>query len=149
MLLPAAIVKAMKVGLSAVGLPEELVNLVEDTTRQSANDLMTAVGYVDLLIPRGGAGLIRAVTENAKVPCIQTGTGICHIYVDRAQILRWLLISLKMPRPVGLLSAMRRGVPGTPGCCGKVLAHVESTALRRPGTGRKAAGGAAGGCRGQ
>lgn len=80
----SAIVKAMKAGLSSVGLPEELVNLVEDTTRQSANDLMTAVGYVDLLIPRGGAGLIRAVTENAKVPCIQTGTGICHIYVDRA-----------------------------------------------------------------
>ena len=78
-----AIVKAMQNGLSSVGLPEELVQLVQDTTRQSAQELMTAVGLVDLLIPRGGAGLIKACTENAKVPCIQTGTGICHIYVDK------------------------------------------------------------------
>ena len=77
-----AIVNALKQGLAAVGLPETLVNLVQDTSRRSANELMEAVGLVDLLIPRGGAGLIRAVTENAKVPCIQTGTGICHIYVD-------------------------------------------------------------------
>ena len=77
-----AIVTAMQKGLTAVGLPAALVQLVQDTTRQSANELMTAVGYVDLLIPRGGAGLIKACTENAKVPCIQTGTGICHIYVD-------------------------------------------------------------------
>ncbi len=79
-----AIVKAMRKGLAAEGLPETLVSLVEDTTRQSATELMTAVGYIDLLIPRGGAGLIKAVTENAKVPCIQTGTGICHIYVDES-----------------------------------------------------------------
>ncbi|MCF0121006.1 MAG: glutamate-5-semialdehyde dehydrogenase, partial [Oscillospiraceae bacterium] len=76
------IVTALQEGLKAVGLPAELVQLVQDTTRESANELMRAVGYVDLLIPRGGAGLIRAVTENAKVPCIQTGTGICHIFVD-------------------------------------------------------------------
>ncbi len=79
-----AIVAALQSGLEQVGLPAELVQLVRDTTRQSATDLMTAVGLVDLLIPRGGAGLIRAVTENAKVPCIQTGTGICHVYVDAA-----------------------------------------------------------------
>ena len=79
-----AIVKAMQKGLGAVGLPEESIQLVQDTSRASAQALMTAVGYVDLLIPRGGAGLIRACTENAKVPCIQTGTGICHIYVDKA-----------------------------------------------------------------
>ena len=77
-----AIVKALQAGLEKVGLPGALVQLVQDTTRQSATDLMTAVGLVDLLIPRGGAGLIKAVTENAKVPCIQTGTGICHVYVD-------------------------------------------------------------------
>ena len=77
-----AIVNAMRKALKEVGLPENLINLVQDTTRQSANELMNAVGYVDLLIPRGGAGLIKAVTENSKVPCIQTGTGICHIYVD-------------------------------------------------------------------
>ncbi len=79
-----AIVEALREGLEKVGLDPDLVQLVRDTTRQSASDLMTAVGYVDLLIPRGGAGLIRAVTENAKVPCIQTGTGICHVYVDAA-----------------------------------------------------------------
>ena len=79
-----AIVRAMRKGLKEIGLPETLINLVQDTTRQSANELMNAVGYVDLLIPRGGAGLIKACTENAKVPCIQTGTGICHIYVDEA-----------------------------------------------------------------
>ncbi len=79
-----AIVEALRAGLDRVGLDPDLVQLVRDTTRQSANDLMQAVGLVDLLIPRGGAGLIRAVTENAKVPCIQTGTGICHVYVDAA-----------------------------------------------------------------
>lgn len=78
-----AIVKAMQAGLTSIGLPAQLVQLVQDTSRQSAQELMTAVGLVDLLIPRGGAGLIKACTENAKVPCIQTGTGICHIYVDK------------------------------------------------------------------
>lgn len=80
----SAITEAMQQGLLSVGLPAELVQLVQDTTRNSATELMQGVGYIDLLIPRGGAGLIRACTENAKVPCIQTGTGICHIYVDHA-----------------------------------------------------------------
>ena len=78
----SAIVTAMKRGLIAVGLDENLIQLVEDTTRASATELMEAVGYVDLLIPRGGAGLIRTCVERAKVPVIQTGTGICHVYVD-------------------------------------------------------------------
>lgn len=78
----AAIVKALRQGLAAAGLPEDMVLLIEDTTRQSANELMTADGYVDLLIPRGGKGLISAIVKNATVPCIQTGTGICHIYID-------------------------------------------------------------------
>ena len=78
-----AIVDAMQKGLEKVGLPAGLVQLVQDTSRQSVTELMEAVGYVDLLIPRGGAGLIKACTEGAKVPCIQTGTGICHIYVDK------------------------------------------------------------------
>ena len=80
----AAIVIALRKGLAAAGLPEDAVVLVEDTTRQSANELMTATGLVDLLIPRGGAGLIRACVDNATVPVIETGTGICHIYVDKA-----------------------------------------------------------------
>ena len=78
----AAITAALRKGLAAAGLPEDGVCLIEDTTRVSSLALMTAVGYVDLLIPRGGAGLIRACVEQAKVPCIQTGTGICHIFVD-------------------------------------------------------------------
>lgn len=79
----AAIVAALKEGLAAAGLPEDALQLVEDTSRASANELMTASGYVDLLIPRGGAGLIRACVDKATVPVIETGTGICHIYVDQ------------------------------------------------------------------
>ena len=79
----AAIVAAMHEGLREAGLPETFVNLVSDPTRRSAQELMTASGLVDLLIPRGGAGLIRACVESATVPCIETGTGICHVYVDR------------------------------------------------------------------
>lgn len=78
----AAIVHALKQGLAAKKLPMDAVSLIEDTSHDSADALMTAVGYVDLLIPRGGAGLIQACVQKAKVPCIQTGTGICHIYVD-------------------------------------------------------------------
>ncbi len=79
----AAVVDALREGLSAAGLPQDALGLVEDATRQSARELMTASGLVDLLIPRGGAGLIRACVENATVPVIETGTGICHIYVDK------------------------------------------------------------------
>ncbi len=77
-----AVVSALKQALKSNNLPENFINLVEDTSRESANELMTAVGLVDMLIPRGGAGLINACVNQAKVPCIQTGTGICHIYVD-------------------------------------------------------------------
>ena len=78
----AEIVRVIRRGLAESGLPEDAVNLIEDTTRASATELMKANGYVDMLIPRGGAGLIKACIENATVPCIQTGTGICHVYVD-------------------------------------------------------------------
>ncbi len=77
------IVKALKSALKECNLNEDYINLVEDTTRASANELMTANGFVDLLIPRGGKGLIKACTENATVPCIETGTGICHIFVEK------------------------------------------------------------------
>ncbi len=79
-----AVADSMRAALRLRGLPETLVNIVEDTSRQSAETLMKARGMVDLLIPRGGAGLIRSCVEKARVPCIQTGTGICHIYVDEA-----------------------------------------------------------------
>ena len=77
-----AIVAALKRGVAAAGGDPDILNIVEDTTHQSAADIMTAKGVVDLLIPRGGAGLIRACVAGATVPCIETGTGICHIYVD-------------------------------------------------------------------
>ena len=77
-----AIVNALKSGLKSVGITENAVNLVQDTSRSSAAELMTANGYIDLLIPRGGAGLINACVRNATVPCIATGTGICHVYVE-------------------------------------------------------------------
>lgn len=78
-----AIANAMRIGLEQVGLTPDYVQLIQDTSRQSAADLMSAVGYVDLLIPRGGKALIDRCVSEAKVPCIQTGTGICHIYVDK------------------------------------------------------------------
>lgn len=77
-----AVTNALREGLDDCKIPRDFIQLVEDTTRVSANELMTSAGYVDLLIPRGGAGLINACLKNATVPCIQTGTGICHIYVD-------------------------------------------------------------------
>ena len=78
-----AIVTALRAGLTKVGIPENAINLVQDTSRDSATALMTANGYVDLLIPRGGAGLINACVRTATVPCIATGTGICHVYVEK------------------------------------------------------------------
>ena len=78
-----AIVKALKSGIAQGGGDPEILNIVDDITHQSATDIMTAKGLVDLLIPRGGAGLIRACVEGASVPCIETGTGICHVYVDK------------------------------------------------------------------
>ena len=78
-----AIVDALRAGLRQAGIPENAVNLVPDTSRDSATALMTADGYVDLLIPRGGAGLISACVRTATVPCIATGTGICHVYVEK------------------------------------------------------------------
>lgn len=78
-----AIVAALKSGLAQAGISPEVIQLVQDTSHQSATELMTAKGKVDLLVPRGGASLIQAVVENARVPVIETGTGICHLYIDR------------------------------------------------------------------
>ena len=78
-----AIVNTLKKGLTSVSITENAVNLVQDISRASATALMTANGYIDLLIPRGGAGLINACVKNATVPCIATGTGICHVYVEK------------------------------------------------------------------
>lgn len=80
----SAIVAVLRNAIKAAGLDENCVNIAPDPSRETAAELMNAVGFVDALIPRGGAGLIRYCMENAKVPCIQTGTGICHLYVDEA-----------------------------------------------------------------
>ena len=97
-----AIVEAMRKGLRSVGMPETAINILDDTSREGANTLMRARGYVDMLIPRGGAGLIRACVENATVPCIETGTGICHIYVDKSADIEKalsILVNAKTSRP--------------------------------------------------
>ena len=79
-----AIVEILRETLARVGVDENFINIVEDTSRNSANEMMTAVGLLDALIPRGGANMIKACVENAKVPCIQTGTGLCHIFIDES-----------------------------------------------------------------
>ena len=97
-----AIVNALKEGLEKAGLPADLVGMPSNTDRSEATALMTAAGKVDLLIPRGGAGLIRACVENATVPCIETGTGICHIYVDETADIETainIVENAKMSRP--------------------------------------------------
>ena len=97
-----AIVAALKRGIRQAGANPDIVNILEDTSHESANVLMTADGLVDLLIPRGGAGLIRACVEHATVSCIQTGTGICHVYVDEYADLDMalkIIVNAKTSRP--------------------------------------------------
>ncbi|HEM5172004.1 TPA: glutamate-5-semialdehyde dehydrogenase [Streptococcus suis] len=97
-----AIVTALKAGLEQVGLSPKVIELVQDTSRASATELMTAKGKIDLLVPRGGAGLIQAVIENATVPVIETGTGICHVYVDKEADLDkalQIVVNAKTSRP--------------------------------------------------
>ena len=115
----AAIVSALRKGLAAAGLCPDLVNLVEDTSRQSATDLMKANGYVDMLIPRGGAGLIRSCIENATVPCIQTGTGICHIYVDK---------SADLDKALAILDNAKTSRPSVCNACEVCLVHKDVAA---------------------
>ncbi len=101
----SAVMAALKAGIAQAAVPgvsPDCINLLEDTSRASATELMTADGLVDLLIPRGGAGLIRACVENATVPCIQTGTGICHVYVDKAADIDMavrIMVNAKTSRP--------------------------------------------------
>lgn len=109
-----AIVRAMRQGLENAGLPADLIVLVQDITRASANELMTATGLIDLLIPRGGAGLIRACVENAKVPCIQTGTGICHIYVDE---------SADIEKALDIIENAKTSRPSVCNACEVMLVH--------------------------
>ena len=79
-----ALTALMRGAIARAGLPEDAISLVQDTSRASATELMGLRGYLDVLIPRGGAGLIRSVVENARVPVIETGAGVCHVYVERS-----------------------------------------------------------------
>ena len=116
-----AIVNALRKGLTAAGITENAVNLVLDTSRDSATALMTAKGYVDLLIPRGGAGLIQACVRKATVPCIETGTGICHVYVEKSADLAMALDIIENAKTsIGSRVELRldeyaaQFIPGTP-----------------------------------
>lgn len=94
--------EVMRNAISEVGLPKDLIQLVSDTSRQSATDLMTLNGYIDVLIPRGGAGLIKAAVENSTVPVIETGTGNCHAFVDETadiQMASNIVFNGKVQRP--------------------------------------------------
>lgn len=120
-----AVVAALRAGLEHCGAPGTLVNLVEDTSRASAAHLMEARGFVDLLIPRGGKGLIRACVDSAKVPCIETGTGICHISVDAAADLQKSPgHRIQRENEPSVRVQRRRGLPGSPGRCRSVPARV-------------------------
>lgn len=97
-----ALAKVMREALAGVGLPEDCICFVEDTSRAVATEMMKLNGYVDVLIPRGGAGLIRSVVENATVPVIETGTGNCHIYVHSAcdpEMAVNIIVNAKVSRP--------------------------------------------------
>lgn len=97
-----AIADIMRVAVEKAGLPKDCIQLVEDTSRESANELMKMNGYVDVLIPRGGAGLIKACVQNSTVPVIETGTGNCHVYVDEfanLEMARDILYNAKVSRP--------------------------------------------------
>ena len=112
----AAIVEAVRKGLSETGLPTDAVQLVEDVSRESAGELMRARGYVDMLIPRGGAGLIRACVEGATVPCLETGTGICHVYVDK---------SAKADMALGIVKNAKTSRPSVCNACEVCLVHKD------------------------
>ena len=96
------VTRLMREALAAEGLPENAINLVEDTSRDTATQMMKLNGYLDVLIPRGGAGLIRSVVMNATVPVIETGTGNCHVYVEATadlEMAKNILVNAKCQRP--------------------------------------------------
>ena len=119
----AVIVSALREGLAAAGLPQDALGLVQDVSRQSAVELMTASGLVDLLIPRGGAGLIRACVDNATVPVIETGTGICHVYVDR---------DADLDMALNILENAKCSRPSVCNAAEVCLVHKEIAGARRP-----------------
>ncbi len=106
----------MREAIAKAGLPEDCIQLVTDTSRETANLMMKANGYLDVLIPRGGAGLIKSVVENATVPVIETGTGNCHIYVDS---------SAELNMAVEIIDNAKTQRPGVCNACETILLHRE------------------------
>lgn len=123
-----AIVNSIRKALVQNGIPKEFVSLIEDTDRKSAAEIMTATDYVDLLIPRGGHGLISACVNNATVPCIQTGTGICHIYVDK---------SADIDMAVNIVKNAKTSRPSVCNACEVCLVHEEIAPEFLPRLGRE------------
>ena len=111
-----AITDSLRQGLAEAGLPTDAVQLVYDTSRDSAEELMRARGYVDMLIPRGGAGLIRACVEKSQVPCLETGTGICHIYVDK---------DADEEKALNIIDNAKTSRPSVCNACEAVLVHAD------------------------
>lgn len=118
-----AIVNSIRTALEQNGVPKEFVSLIEDTDRKSAAEIMTADDCVDLLIPRGGHGLISACVNNATVPCIQTGTGICHIYVDK---------SADIDMAVKIVKNAKTSRPSVCNACEVCLVHEDIAAAFLP-----------------
>ena len=118
-----AVVSVMRAALESAGLPADCVQLVEDTSRESATALMLLNGYIDVLIPRGGAGLIRSVVENATVPVIETGAGNCHIYVDDGA---------DIPMAAEIVCFAKTSRPSVCNACESLLVHRDIAALALP-----------------
>ena len=109
-----ATIKALRSALAAEGLPEDCVQMVPDTSRETANEMMRLNGYLDVLIPRGGAGLINSVVQNSTVPVIQTGVGNCHVYVDE---------SADFEKAVKIVLNAKTQRPGVCNACESLLVH--------------------------
>ena len=109
-----AVAKALVAGIKRSGLPQDCVQLLEDTSRETAREMMRLNDYIDVLIPRGGAGLIKSVVQNATVPVIETGTGNCHIFVDETA-------DLEMAKAIVLNAKVQR--PGVCNAAEKLLVH--------------------------
>ena len=109
-----AVAKALVAGIKRSGLPQDCVQLLEDTSRETAREMMRLNNYIDVLIPRGGAGLIKSVVQNATVPVIETGTGNCHIFVDETA-------DLEMAKAIVLNAKVQR--PGVCNAAEKLLVH--------------------------
>lgn len=110
-----AVVSLFRKALAKEGLPEDCVQVVEDTSRETATAMMRLNGYLDVLIPRGGAGLIRSVVENSTVPVIETGTGNCHVYVDE---------SAQLDMAVDIVINAKTQRPGVCNACESLLVHA-------------------------